>query len=197
MKSAGFFGSLLSQSRMCGKSHVFPPGYRKGLRCGICATLTMRARWHGSASQRASCVEEEILHYLINRLIIRRCSAVIQFLVELLLKHSDKFVYVPGFRLGDLIESWLKFSIDDVCSFQSISSFSLVGMKVVDEPCKLGILFRHFLQFGERGEKTSIESYRCFLFPGMQNAAFENELWRESFSGRCKIIGRGPPLLAL
>ena len=36
-----------SQARMCGTSHVLPPGYRSGLRCGTCATLTAGMRLTG------------------------------------------------------------------------------------------------------------------------------------------------------
>ena len=36
-----------NHARMCGTSHVLPPGYRSGLRCGTCATLTAGMRLTG------------------------------------------------------------------------------------------------------------------------------------------------------
>jgi hypothetical protein len=36
-----------SHARMWGTSHVLPPGYRRGLRCGTCATLTAGMRLTG------------------------------------------------------------------------------------------------------------------------------------------------------
>ena len=59
---------LLSQSRMYGTSHVLPPGYRNGLRCGTLATLMglsavyrTRFAWNEFEHKAVSLLPEAVL----------------------------------------------------------------------------------------------------------------------------------------
>lgn len=171
---------------MRGMSHVFPPGYRNGLRCGTDATLT-------------TCSEGGIFHIVIWRPGSERRTddlrvggvLVVQLLVYFVLQDFNELVNVTCFRPGDLLQTLVELRVHRLPALQRVDVLGGVLHKVVDKPCDVRFGRFDFLQVWQGLEEATIERHGRLLVPRLEYPALEDQLRGKPLARRRQIIGVG------